>query len=105
MNLKRALIVFKAIKCLVKTLKHADNEITQSPYWLIIDPHQMMRPDIGTVAHMVTGPFFCREDAEDFMKNVRPHAFSGRARVYCLSGCWSWKYDEVCTSLRIGYDD
>ena len=69
-------------------LKNADKECTSYPYWMIIDPKQMMGPDIGFVASMLTGPFFNREDAENFLKNTR-YNFSQRAAVFCLSGTYS----------------
>ena len=87
---------------IMQTLRHADNEITDSPYWLIIDPSQMMKPDVGWVAHMIEGPFFSREDAEHHMKEERPHAFSDHARVYCCSGYRSTKYKEFCKAIRKG---
>lgn len=84
---------------LKETLKNADNEITDSPYWIIIDPMQMLSPSVHQVASMVTGPFFCREDAEAHLQGRR-HAFSHRAKVYCHSGCWSRKYKDFCLEVR-----
>ena len=86
---------------IAKTLKAVDTESTASPYWLIIDPRQMMKVDVHTVASMITGPFFCREDAEKHLKGRR-YAFGEKAKVYCHSGCWSWKYKEVCKKLEVG---
>lgn len=71
-----------------------DNEITSEPWWLIIDPRQMMSPDVHTVASMITGPFFSREEANTNL-NARRYAFSDKARVYCHSGCWSSKYKQA----------
>lgn len=56
------------------------NEATSYPWWLIIDPEQMMRPSVDSVASMVTGPYFSREEAESVLKGA-PHRFSQRARV------------------------
>ena len=68
-----------------------ENEATESPWWIIIDPRQMMKPDCFHVANMITGPFFSRKEAEDHLK-YRRHAFSKRAVVYCHSGYNSGQY-------------
>lgn len=62
-----------------------ENEITDAPYWLIIDPEQMMKPSVDHVAHMITGLFFSRKEAEEHLE-ARRHAFSSKAVVYCHSG-------------------
>ncbi len=61
------------------------NEATAYPYWMIIDPIQMMRPTLGGVASMVSGPFFSREEAENKLKAQR-YNYTKRAAVYCCSG-------------------
>ena len=86
---------------IIKTLSKADNECTESPYWLILDPRQMFRCNVHELASMITGPFFCREDAENHLK-ARRYAFSKHAKVYCHSGYWSQKYKNLCRKLRIG---
>ena len=78
-----------------------ENEGTESPYWLIIDPKQMMRPDVYAVSGMITGPFFSRESAERHLK-IRSHAFSKRARVFCHSGYWSEEYKSACRKAANG---
>jgi hypothetical protein len=83
---------------IISVLKEADNEATRSPYWLILDPQQNMGCDIHYLGSMITGPFFCREDATDFLKRTR-YNFSKRARVYCHSGCYSHKYDDLCKQI------
>ena len=85
---------------IINTLKNSDNEATESPYWLILDPKQNMSCDIHYLGTMITGPFFCREDAEAHL-NARRYAFSERARVYCNSGYWSQKYMNLCRSLNV----
>ncbi len=85
---------------IINTLKSANNEATSAPYWLILDPGQNMNCDIYQLAAMITGPFFCREDAEDFLKATR-YNFSARAKVYCHSGCYSYKYSELCKELKL----
>ena len=86
---------------IIKTLSEADNEATESPFWLILDPRQMFRCNVHELASMITGPFFCREDAEKHLK-ARSYAFSKHAKVYCHSGYWSQKYKNLCRKLRIG---
>jgi len=73
-----------------------DNEGTADPWWLIIDPKQMMSPDAGTVAmSMITGPFFSRKEATDEL-NSRRYAYSSRAVVWCSSGCYTTQYQLQC---------
>ena len=85
---------------IIDTLQKADNEATESPYWLILDPNQNMTCDIHALASQITGPFFCREDAEEHLK-CRRYAFSSRAIVYCNSGHWSYKYKMLCRKLKL----
>jgi len=91
------------MKEIIETLRNADNEATRVPYWLILDPSQNMQCDIHLMAGGITGPFFCREDAENFLSITR-YNFSGRARVYCMSGHNSKKYvaalDEINRGLK-----
>lgn len=71
------------------------NEGTAAPYWLIIDPKQMMKPDACMVAMgMITGPFFSREAAERQLKH-RSYNYSNRAVVWCLSGYYSREYSDA----------
>lgn len=88
------------MKTIIGTLTEADNEGTRCPYWLILDPNQNMSCNLHYMAGGITGPFFCREDAEQFLKATR-YNFSDRAVVYCLSGHNSRKYEAVCNEARI----
>ena len=83
-----------------KTLKAANNEGTSAPYWLILDPQQNMRRDVHCLAGQITGPFFCREDAQEELDKTR-YNYSDRARVYCCSGCYSSKYMNLCKNIGI----
>jgi len=76
------------------------NEGTASPYWLILDPRQNLPCDIHWMACQITGPFFSREEAELVMKQ-RSHHYSNRARVYCLSGCYTHQYDDKCRGENV----
>lgn len=87
------------MKDIVEILKQADNEGTESPYWLILDPNQNLYCDVHALAAQITGPFFCRADAEKHLQSRR-YAFSDRASVYCNSGYWSQKYKDLCRSLN-----
>ena len=72
-----------------------DNEGTAEPWWVIVDPQQMMKPSHHQVMiNMITGPFFSREEAAEVLK-ARSHHYSNRAVVYCASGCYSNQYKEV----------
>lgn len=90
----------KEIKEIINTLKKVDNESTESPYWLILDPQQNMSCGLHELAAQITGPFFSREDAADHLESRR-HAFSSRVRVFCHSGYWSEKYKKLCRALNV----
>ena len=83
---------------IINTLKTADNEAKRSPWWMILGPQQNMGCDIHYLASQITGPFFCRADAEGFLRHTR-YNFSSRAKVYCHSGCYSDKYDDLCKQI------
>ncbi len=92
----------KEINEIVETLKNADNEGTESPYWLVIDPKMgggniKTRPD--QIAFCIDGPFFSREDAENYLKSRR-YAYSDKAIVWCHSGYWSKKYKDFYRALK-----
>jgi hypothetical protein len=71
------------------------NEGTGSPWWVIVDPKQMMRPDpYQVMMGMITGPFFSRKDATDFL-NAKRHRYSTKAVIYCASGRDSYQYDKA----------
>lgn len=77
------------------------NEGMASPWWVIVDPKQMMEPSCYTVMiGMVTGPYFSREEAQEYLDNHR-YNFSRRAVVYCASGCYSGQYNRAyCKAER-----
>ena len=104
----------------MSTLKQSNNEGTESPYWLIIDPSAVL----GSLTWMdgeerifadldesnceriadqiplcITGPYFSRQDAEEHLK-ARHYGFSRLAYVYCHSGYWSQKYKDFCRKIR-----
>lgn len=74
-----------------------DNESTDAPYWLILDPKQNMSKDLYVLASQITGPFFSRDSAERHLKN-RSHAYSKSAAVFCMSGYFSPEYKHACRS-------
>lgn len=70
------------------------NESTSYPYWIIIDPSQNFKTNVEglfNIANMITGVFFSRESAEDFLKRTR-YNFSPNAKVFCHSGCYSQEW-------------
>jgi len=75
-----------------------ENEGTESPYWLILDPEQNMQLNVTRLANQITGPYFSREEAEQHLKNRHYH-YSKRACVYCLSGYWSQQYKQAWRKL------
>ena len=71
-----------------------DVEATEAPYWLILDPHQMMKPDVFDLSSMITGPFFSRAEAQEHL-SARRHAFGKHAVVFGASGYWSRRYKDA----------
>jgi len=76
------------------------NEATESPWWIIIDPRQMFALDCYTVASMITGPFFSREEAQEFLDRTR-YNFSKHAVVYCHTGYYSDQYKQAIRKAAI----
>lgn len=83
------------------------NEGTAAPWWMIINPRQLMasndREACHAVAGMVTGPFFSRAAAQEHL-DAKRHRFGKNAVVFCASGCDSWEYarayneaEKACT--------
>jgi len=73
------------------------NEGTRSPYWIIIDPSQnfwVNNDGVHNIASMITGIWFSRESAEEFLHNTR-YNFSKHAVVYCMSGTHSHEYESA----------
>lgn len=83
---------------IIKTLRSAENEATAEPYWLILDPIQNMSCDIYQLASQITGPFFCRDDAQEYL-DAKKHRYSSKAKVFCHSGYASRKYCSFYSSI------
>jgi hypothetical protein len=75
------------------------NEGTDAPFWLILDPIQMMRPEHHWLAHMIDGPYFSRESAEEYLAAHR-YNFGKHAAVYCMSGHCSPEYKQAIRKAR-----
>lgn len=76
-----------------------ENEGTDSPYWLILDPAQNMQMNVDLLAAQITGPFFSREEAQAHLDS-RSYAFSKRAVVYCKSGYRATQYREAYRKVK-----
>ena len=73
------------------------NEGTAYPFWIIIDPRQNFKVNsdgIYNIASMITGVWFSRESAQEFLDRTR-YNFSEHARVYCHSGTYSNDWIEL----------
>ena len=80
------------------------NEGTEAPFWVIIDPSQMMKPDDTSVAmRMVHGIWFSREEANEHLMLCR-HRYSSRAVVWCMSGHASMQWRNAVREARKGDD-
>jgi hypothetical protein len=85
---------------IIETLRNVDTECTSAPYWIIIDQRgQVKSIDPHRIASFITGIFFSRVDAENFLSDTR-YNFSKNAIVYCCSGCYSRKYYDLCKSIK-----
>ncbi len=77
-----------------------DNEITDAPWWVILDPHGST---IGRTPHDIAalfdGPFFSREDAEEYLAAKR-HRYHKNPCVFCMSGHPSRKYKGLLHGVR-----
>ena len=72
------------------------NECTAAPWWVIIDPRQNFQTGedgLHNIASMITGPFFSREEGENWLR-VKSYHFSKNARVYCHSGSNTFQYAD-----------
>lgn len=77
-----------------------NNEGTAAPWWCIMDPRQMMSPDVHVLAGMIEGPFFSREAAEESLRRRR-YAYGKNAAVYCMSGYHSHEYRNACKEVDL----
>ena len=76
------------------------NEGTQAPFWLIIDPKQMMKPEPYELAMgMVHGLFFDREEAEHELR-LNKHRYSSRAVVWCCAAKRGSQWFSACSEAR-----
>ncbi len=71
-----------------------ESEATAYPYWMVIDPKQMMAPTLTGVASMFSGPFFSRDAAECHLTAKR-HRYGKHAAVYCCSGHMSMAWRDA----------
>jgi len=81
----------------LRRIKEEENEATDTPYWVIIDPRQNFKVNsdgLYNIAGMVTGIWFSRASAERHLQHRR-YAFSKNAKVFCMSGYWSSDYKEL----------
>jgi len=68
-----------------------DNEGTTAPFWIILDPVRNKGYNIRGLAHQITGLFFSRKEAEEYLKRFS-YRYSERATVYCKTGCSGEQY-------------
>ena len=121
----QAVTLESATKDITQTLWTVDNEGTDSPYWLLIDPGfliERLTPGVNEegeeysfdvtdesaveklgedIPHMITGPFFSRADAGEYLKRRR-YEYSSHAYIWCASGYWSDKYKTFCRQIGVG---
>ena len=76
-----------------------DNEGTESPWWAIVMPRQIMSKNAEQIAQCIVGVFFSRESAENHL-NSRRYEYGNDAIVYCFSGYWSRQYKQAVRSAN-----
>ena len=77
-----------------------DDEGTLYPWWLIVNPTQMMSPHVARVAMgMIDGPFFSRESAERYLLAHR-YNYGKHAKVWCASGCHSCEWRNAIDNSK-----
>ena len=88
--------LLKQVSDTLPNIKDSDkNEGTDSPWWVIIMPRQIMRKDPSSTAScIVEGVWFSRESAEAHLESRR-HEYGKDAVVYCFSGHWSAEYKQL----------
>lgn len=87
---------YKGISMKIEIEVSEENEATESPYWLIINPRQNFRKGVEgahNIASMITGPFFSREEAQRVLEG-RSHHYGKDAIVYCHSGYNTIQYSS-----------
>jgi len=95
--------VFPYLEILATVAAAPDNESTATPVWFVVDPTQNMRADPSRVAEQITGPFFSRQSAQDYLKSRR-YAYGPNACVYCASGYWSQEYKALYAASKCARD-
>lgn len=88
-----------AINTLALVASAKDNEITGYPFWIIVDPRQLMSPTVSSLGSMVKGLFFSRENADAYIASHR-HRYSKRVGVFCCSGNDSPEYRALYAASR-----
>lgn len=80
------------------------NESTAFPYWIIVDPARVhlsrMDQRVHEIAAAITGPFFSRKRAQEFLDATR-YNFSKHAVVYCASGHKSAHWIELLAAAKL----
>lgn len=91
--------LLKAVNLAWRPIISAKNEATEYPYWMILDPVQMMKPNIYALSGMIDGPFFSRQAAADYL-HAKRHNYTDRAKVFCCSGHKSRDWRELSEYLK-----
>ena len=85
-------------KQFIEATQGDNQEGTAFPYWFIVNPHQTFRCDPHEIASMITGPFFSRASAQEFLDRTR-YNFGKYACVYCNSAYNSRDYRTLFEGL------
>lgn len=91
--------VMTAVLDILDELMQADNEGSDSPWWMVVDPAQNMSMDPAGTAMRIEGPFFSRQSAEEYLQ-ARRYAYGTRAVVWCASGYWSHKWRTLMREIE-----
>lgn len=87
------LLLCKCVKNIVNEFKKDMRGPFTYAYY-ILDPKQNMKCSVEALASQITGPFFSRSSAEEYL-NFNSHQFSMRALVYGISANPSKLYSNL----------
>ena len=75
----------------ISTFNSKQCDFTNAPYWIIIDPRKIPKKEPGQIARCITGVFFSRESAQQYLDS-HCYNFSDHAIVYGCSGHHNFEY-------------
>jgi hypothetical protein len=82
----------------ISTFNSLQCDYTNSPFWIIVEPKQILKKDAEQIASCVTGIFFSRESAQQYL-DAHCYNFADNTIVY---GCAGHHNDEYWQAIKNG---